>query len=376
MKEQQVDPRQSDLIDLTVRLVSPVVVLWIRPFGALPDGFWPTLLTAIFVSFVAAGALWLVVEHHFAPFRGVLMAEPPGRLGLFLGAIAGFATLFVVARVLSVPGPGQKLQWDDGMFRVAVAFVCALYVAGGLAIWTGTRLGPVKRPAAERPHWAELVDLIRRHADMDALAWLAREPDDSALAIANSLSHSSDPDVRKWIASNASIRLGPRVADMLERMASTDASEDVADRAVDRLVEVAPERCQAFWSTFRTRLRSRDEVDVELAAWKLLAMRDPQLGEELAEVLATWPESEYIRQSFQVVEWCLAGDREEIVKRVRMQDLALLPWLVKAAFFLDDEDIWEAIAQAAERGSDHRVQRHYARALRERYSSLLPDLGD
>jgi hypothetical protein len=354
MSEQQVDPRQSDLIDLSVRLISPMVVLWIRPFGAAAAGFWPTLIVAVLVSFLAAGALWFVAEHHFAPFRGVMMAEPPGRLGLLLGGVAGFATLFIVARVLSVPAPGQKFQWDDGMFRVAVAFVCALYVAGGLAIWTGTRLGTAVPPAADRPHWAELVDLIRRHADMDALAWFSREPDDSAFAIANSLSHSSDPDVRKWIVSNASIRLGGRVADMLQRVASTDLSEDVADRAVDRLVEVAPERCHAFWPTFRDRLRSRDEVDV----------------------LASWPKSEYIQQSFQVVGWCLARDRDEIVARVKMQDLALLPWLVKAAFFLDDEDVWEAIAQAAEKGSDHRVKRHYARALRERYSSLLPDLGD
>jgi hypothetical protein len=218
------------------------------------------------------------------------------------------------------------------------------------------------------------VDLIRRHADMDALAWLAQEPEDSALAVVNALSHSTDPEVRKWIASNASGRLGAQVADMLERLASTDPRPEVADRALDRLVEVAPERGQPFWPVVRARLHSSNQVDVELAGWKLLAMRDPILGDEIEAVLTAWPDTEYIHQSFAVLTWCLAGDRDEIVARIRVEDLALLPWLIRAAFHLDDEVIWDTIAQAAEHGTDHRAKRYFARALRERYASALPDL--
>lgn len=372
MNDPRADPRAPDLIDLTVRLVSPLVVLWIRPFGNLGAGFWPNLVLAVVFSFAAGGALWYLTERRFAPFRGLVMVEPAGRLGVLLGGLCGLLTLLATARILAVPAASQRLEWDDGMFRVAVVLVCAVYVAGGVAIWTGTNLIPRARPA-ERPRWAELVDLIRRHNDTEALDWLGRESDESALAIANSLSHSTDPEVRKWIASNASLRLGDRVVEMLERLASTDDSPEVADRAVDRLVEVAPERCAAFWPKFRDRLRSRDEVDVEAAAWKLLTMRDPQLGDDLAEVLPSWPDSEYIHQSFNVVGWCLAGDREEIVARIELQDLALLPWLVKAAFYFDDEAVWQAIAQASDRATDHRVKRHYARALRERFAGVVPD---
>jgi hypothetical protein len=375
MHQQQVDPRRSYLIDLTVRIVAPLAVVWIRPFGAAGSGFWPTFLVAIVVSFVAAGILWLVAERQFEPFRGLAMPDAPGRSGLLLGGVAGAATLLVVARILAVPEAGQPIAWDDGMRKLALAVAAAVYVAGAVGIWTGTRVG-TRKVVARRPNWAQLVDLIRRHADMDALTWLAGESDESALAISNSLSHSTDPELRKWIVSNASLRLGARVADMLERVASTDEREEIADRAVDRLVEVAPERCRAFWPVFRKRLRSRNEVDVELAAWKLLAMGDPQLGDEMAEVLATWPDSEYIQQSFEVLGWCLAKDRHEIVERIKEQDLTLLPWLIKAAFYLDDEGVWSVIATAADKASDHRVKRHYARALRERYSTSIPIPGE
>jgi hypothetical protein len=373
-----VDPRQSDLIDLSVRLVSPLIILWIRPFGVHASGFWPNLILALLVSFLAAGGLWFYAERRFMPFRGLMTSDPPARSGLILGGAAGLVTLFVLARVLSVPASGQRLQWDDSMLGMAIVLIASIYVAAGVAIWTGDRhpIAGAEETSPERPRSAALVDLIRRHADMEALAWLAQEPDESVLTIVNALSHSSDSDVRKWIVSNASGRLGDRVAPMLERVASTDERPDVADRALDRLVEVAPERGKAFWPAVRARLSSENQVDVELAAWKLLAMRDPLLGDELDAVLTVWPDTEYIHQSFLVLQWCLDGDKDEILARIRVQDLALLPWLIRAAFYLDDEQVWDAIAHVAEHGTDHRAKRYASRALRERYASALPDLGD
>jgi hypothetical protein len=371
-----IEPREADLIDLSVRLISPLIVLWIRPFGVLPSGFWPNLLVAVLVSFVAAGGLWFYAERRFTPFRGLTTSDPPARNGLLLGGAAGLVAMFVLTRVLSVPAAGQKLQWDDSMLGVAVVLLASIYVAAGIAIWTGGAHATAADTQPERPRAAALVDLIRRHADMESLAWLAQEPDESALNIVNALSHSTDPEVRKWIVSNASGRLGVQVAPMLERVASSDERPDVADRALDRLVEVAPERGKAFWPGVRARLQSQDRADVDLAAWKLLEMRDPLLAEEMDAVLTAWPDTEFIHQSFTVLRWCFDRDRDEILARIRVQDLALLPWLIRGAFYLDDEQVWDAIAHVAEKGTDHRAKRYCARALRERYSSALPDLGD
>lgn len=373
-----VDPRQSDLIDLSVRVATPLVILWIRPFGVMSAGFWPNLVVALAASFLAAGGLWFYVERRFDPFRGLMTSEPPAPRGLLLGAGAGVVALFVLSRLLSVPAAGQTLEWNDGMLGIAIVLLASIYLAAAVAIWTGDRAGLAVDPNATtaRPRSAGLVDLVRRHADMEALAWLAEEPDDSGLTVVNALSHSTDPGVRKWIASNSSGRFGDRVADMLERLASSDPDPDVADRALDRLVEVAPERGEPFWPAIRLRLKAANQVDVELAAWKLLIMRDPLLREEIEAVLSDWPDTEYLQQSFQVLTWCLDRDSTEIMARIRAEDLARLPWLIRAAFYLDDERIWDAIAQAAEHGTDHRAKRYYARALRERYASALPDLSD
>jgi hypothetical protein len=373
MNDQRIDQRQSDFIDLSVRLISPLVILWVRPFGSLESGFWPNLIVAVLVSFLAAGALWLYAERRFDPLRGLMTSEPPGRrIGLAAGALAGVATLFVATKALSLPVANQKLRWDDGMLGLAIVLLIAIYVALAVAIWLSGN--PAPRP--DRPRAADLADLIRRHAALEAIAWLAEEPDDSAIAVVNQLSHSSDPDVRKWIVTNASARLGPSIADLLERVALGDEREDVADAAIDRLVEVAPERAQAFWPSLRARLRSDDQMDVEVAAWKLLAARDPLLSSEIAEVTSTWQTSEYIMDSFRVLNWCLERDRDEIAALIRAQDVTLLPWLIKAAFYLDDGEVWDAIAYTADRGTDHRAKRQYARALRFRYARAVPDLGD
>ncbi len=368
-----IDPRQSDLIDLSVRLVSPLVVLWIRPFGSTEGGFWPSLVVAVAVSFLAAGVLWMFVDRHFEPLRGLMMSEPPSRFGVAIGAVAGLITMFLVASVLSLPAAHQKLRWDDGMLGLAIALLAAIYVAAGLAIWMSGRT--IARPR-ERPRAADLADLIRRHADLEAIAWLAEEPEESARPVVLQLSHSSDPEVRKWVVTNATARLGPPIVEMLVRVASSDDREDVVDAAIDRLVEIAPDRAEAFWPSLRARLHSDDQMDVEVAAWKLLAAHDPDLRQELAAVAPRWADSPYMLDSFRVLAWCILRDRDEIAALIKSQDLNLLPWLVKAAFYLDDEEVWDAIAFAAERGTDHRAKRQYARALRYRYSSALPDVED
>ena len=372
MSEQRMDPRQPDFVDLSVRLISPLVILWVRPFGSLEAGFWPNLIVAVLGSFLAAGALWLFAEHRFDPLRGLTTTEPPSRLGLAVGAAVGVATLFVAARLLSLPAANQKLRWDDGLLGMAIVLLISMYAAGGVAIWLSGR----PAPRSERPRAADLADLVRRHAPLEAVAWLAKEPDESAAVVVNQLSRSSDPDVRKWIVTNASANLGPSIAAMLERVASSDEREDVAEAAIDRLVEIAPERAQAFWPSLRTRLRSTDQMDVEVAAWKLLAARDPLLPGEIAEVTPVWKDNAYVMDSFRVLGWCLDRDCGQIATRIKSQDLTLLPWLIKAAFYLDDGDVWDAIAYTADRGTNVRAQRQYARALRFRYARAVPDLGD
>ena len=199
---------------------------------------------------------------------------------------------------------------------------------------------------------------------------------ESPRAVVLQLSHSSDPDVRKWIVTNASPRLGQPIVDMLVRVATLDEREDIADAAIDRVVDLAPVAAAAFWPSLRSRLGSEDQMDVEVAAWKLLTARDPELPQEIEAVATRWQDSDYIADSFRVLRWCLARDRDAIAAHVKAQDLTLLPWLVKAAFYLDDGEVWDAIAFAAERGSDHRAKRQYARALRFRYSNALPDVED
>ncbi len=138
-KPASIDPRQTDLIDLSVRLISPLVILWIRPFGIMTPGFLPNLVVAVLVSFGAAGCLWFYVERRFDPFRGLMTSNPPAPKGLLLGAGAGIAVLFVLSRILGVPASGQRFQWDDSMLGVAIVLLASVYVAAAVAIWTGDR---------------------------------------------------------------------------------------------------------------------------------------------------------------------------------------------------------------------------------------------
>lgn len=364
----QPDRRVECLIDLTVRIASGFAILAIRPLGSSDIGFWPTLVIGLVVSTMAAGAVWYFSKGRFEPIRGLLEIAPIERTHLLGGVAAGMVTMYVLVRMLAVPVYGQRLVWDDGM--VAVALVVCLSVYVGLVTAVATR-----RPQAlpetpmggdvQRPFWAQLVDLVRARREDDARAWLAGESDGSALTILTALSHSSDPDIRAWTVHVARDRLGSAAGPVLEGPARADTRIDIQDEAVDQLLILAPDRAPEFWPAVRQRLKSDSQWDVERAGWRLLHLRDPKLGELIGEVLRRWPDTDYVQKSFHVLRWCVEKGHGRIVSAIDDHDHVLMPWLIRAAFSLEDPAVWAAIARAADTATDHRVRRYCLKAIRD-----------
>jgi hypothetical protein len=362
------DSREADLLDLSIRTFSLLAVVAIHPFGSGEGGFWPNLVLGVLVSLVAGEAVWIAAPRYMP--RSSIADETFDRRALAVGGAVGLVVLIAASRILSVPVPGQRVQWDGGMVRAALALSATVYSAGVVAIVVR---GPLSKRSSrpgpdERPTWADLVDLLRGGRDAEGRVWLADQPDDAALTIAGALSRSSDVGVRLWIAASAGPRLGQASMPILERMAGVDSDERVRDVALDHLVDLAPEKASQFMPTIRRRLLSASDAEVEAAMWRLFDLRDPLLRDEMAAALEAHP-GEDMRRSFEVLHWCVDGDRREIAARIDSQDRLRLPWLIKAAIRLDDDDIWNAVGRVASSGTDYRAKRHCSLALRQRYHS-------
>jgi hypothetical protein len=216
----------------------------------------------------------------------------------------------------------------------------------------------------------QLRALLEDGRDGDALRLLEGEPDKAALELLQSIREVKDPELRFFVAWAARSRFGPASADLLADIAKHDPHPDVRSEAMNALLEMSPERASEFWPRLRRQLRSKDEWDAELAGWKLLRLRDPLLSQEIAEILPRWPAKDYIHKSFRVLEWCIDGRVDEIVAHIRGHDHDHMMWLTSTGFYLDCDDIWSAVAWAAENAPDEQCRDDCAHALKLRQEKL------
>lgn len=211
----------------------------------------------------------------------------------------------------------------------------------------------------------EIESLLLDNRDHEALQILQAMPDAVALEVMESL-RAKDVEVRLSLPPLARARLGVGAATFLEAMALRDRHIDVRDAALDLLIEIAPDRAPRFWSSLRRRLQKGELDDADLAGWRLFELNDPLLGQELTEALQRWPDWYYIHKSFRVLSWCIEGATAEIEAHIREHDHDLMSWLVRAAWRMDRDDLWNAVAWVAVEAPDPQCRRYCVSALSKR----------
>jgi hypothetical protein len=196
------------------------------------------------------------------------------------------------------------------------------------------------------------------------------EPDEEARESLELMSRMPKPEIRLWVCWAGPQRFGPAIAPLLREMALHDQHVDVRAEALATYLELEPSGGAQFWTRVRRDLRSDQLSTAEAAAWQLLKLRDPLLKEEMTQAVKRWPPTDYIHKSFDVLALCFDRDVARIIGRIRSHDHDHMKWLNRAAIYLNEPDLWEAVEEGSRKLPDERCRRDCEVVLRYRAGDM------